>query len=478
MALFHTTINTALANKEIGKDLSEVLIYKEENALRWIHHIFIWLNKGNRKLSDVTFSGLQIHYLASLSNESDRLYGEKIWEKISNNLPFESLEKELSVSKKKILEGSNVKKKMDWDPEKHFREANTGKAKRKLSGRKLKKGIKINTPETGGKIKAGADAWYGQDTHGNKGTGEPQGGGGAQGYRTEQIVDAFLKKFKPILDYDMGVNLKDYYSIFGKALGEINVDLENAFERNFETEKEFSTIGQRIDIRKYINFTANSGSNRIFEKTIPYQFEKKFEHVEIVFLINKGRRIFNLNSAIASIVALQSAMEVLSDYNIAIKTYGYSDFSNLRKGIDLIEYTQSNKLYKDLTYEEKNDIFYNMVNNWNGDTIEEVALVPHIPPLFSNEATCKIAVFISDFRGRRARPHIEEELKKYENLMFKKFIHEYSLKNYIFLGIQTGGRNLAEHFFKHHLWINEDNFNDAPFVLSENLKNLIIQYVV
>ncbi|MBE8432574.1 hypothetical protein IQB77_23140, partial [Leptospira interrogans serovar Pomona] len=126
----------------------------------------------------------------------------------------------------------------------------------------------MNTPETGGQMKEGADAWYGQDTRGNKGQGEPAGGGGAWGYRTEELYKQFLAKRKILREYTIQVSLKEFKEVFGQSLEEIELNLDRLFDPEIDITRMYRMEGNRIDARKYISFLSGRGDSKVFDRTI------------------------------------------------------------------------------------------------------------------------------------------------------------------------------------------------------------------
>ncbi len=485
---FHKQMNIALINQKIDTSLVNIEPYYEENLLRWVKHLHFWKNEFESITSQTSIinnlferlitQGAEIHYLSALPNEIDREWGRNLLKKIMEGLPLDELETKISTLKKKMLNSTN-KKKMTWDPQKYFRKANTGKAKPKFGGGKLKKGIDINTPETGGSTKEGKNAWYGRDTLGNRGVGVPQGGGGAWGYRTHQIFDDFLKKYSPKWDYEMNFNLNDYYDHFGGLLKQIDLNLSNSLKTHLNTEREILSRGHRINMKKYLAYLVHQGSDRIFDNVRNLNQENQLKGMEVIFLINKGRRLFNFEVSMASVIALQSVIEVLNDHDVTFKIFGYSDFDNMKVEIDLIEYTNKGAFNwnENLSKIKKNEIFNQMISNWSGDTVEEYIVIKKIIRKFSLDARAKVIVMISDFRGHRAKQNIEDDISKRENLLLKETINEYSLKGYIFLGVQTGTRNIAKYFFDHFVWVNVDNVNQAPRILAEKLKDIILKQI-
>ena len=471
---FHTRMNIALLSQKLHQDSVNIQPYQEENLLRWVRHLNHW-NNEQTSFEELVIRGAEVHYISALSDELGREWGRNLLRKILQDLPLDKIESKLSTMKKKILKSPSVKK-MTWDPKKYFREATTGKAKPRFSGSPLKKGVRINTPETGGNTKEGEHAWYGRDTLGNLGVGVPQGGGGAWGYRTQQIFDDFLKKYSPKWDYNINLQLDDYYEYFGNILEQVDLNLDNALDTQTNTTKEISSKGHRVNVRKYLSYLFAQGSDRIFEHSRIFQKEERLKGMEIIFLVNKGRRLFNFKYSMASVVALQSAIEMLNDHLVSFKVFGYSDLDNIKTEIDIVEYTEETSFYwgESLPDCQKKDIFDKLILDWSGDTVEEYAVLEKVIPMFSLGAKAKIVVLISDFRGHRARQSLMDDVLKRENQILKKAINDYSRQEYIFLGVQTGTRNIAEHIFNHFIWINADNFDQAPFILAEKLQDIIV----
>lgn len=470
MVQFHMKMDDAAREKKIGRTM-DILQYREENILRWIHHIYHWLDE-RKKLEELTESGVSIYYYGMLNNQEDREWAKRLWQFLFNNMPWDEISDTI-WRKKKTFKNKSHKIKLDWDQKKHFRDANTGRAKPRLSGPRLKKGLRIDTPETGGKMKEGPDAWYGQDTLGNKGVGEPVGGGGAWGYRTEEIFRQFLEKYKPKWEYNMGFELEDFYDTFGKMIEELKMNLDNALDSSIHVERKLDVTGNRVEPRKYLAYLNNRGSDKIFDRSRIYKVEDKLKGLEVVFFLNKGRRLFNFEYSIGSIVAVQSSVEILWDHKIPVKIFGYSDFDNRKRSIDIVEYTS---LGQNADLAHKKEVFDSMVDEWSGDTVEDHAVVQRISEYFSSDATTKIVVIVSDFRGHRALKNMEDEIIHEDQKTLKKYIREFSKQNYIFLGIQTGTRYIAEHLFDHSVWINNENYSKAPVILMSELEKLIIKY--
>lgn len=479
LSLFHAKADEAAREKKIGGNLAEVIRYREEHILRLIAHAARYtenLNPGSGL--EIMKRGVEIYYAGMLMDNDDRVQIRRLFDRIFADLPWDDIFASLADGKKKVLTELKKRDKKivppDWDKAKHFREANTGKAQKRLNGQELKKGLRIDTPETGGNIKEGPDAWYGSDTQGNGGQGEPAGGGGAWGYRTDQLFQDFLKKYKPKWDYHMGYSLADFYDVFGKMLSELQMDLENALDAEPEIERRLMAQGHRVDARRYITYQAQAGNDRIFDRTRILHSENKLKGVEFIFVLAKGRRMFNFKAAVSAIVALQSAVEILFDRKIPVKVFGYSDFENMKHSIDINKYIATDG--ESPEHSQKVQLFESMTDNWNGDTIEESQVLRYAAEQFSPEAVTKFIVMVSDFRGHRARAELKKEILSPASQELKELGQEYAKQNIHVLAVQTGTRSIAEHLFKEWLWIHEETFEQAPILLSEAIKNLILRY--
>ncbi|HRP68583.1 MAG TPA: AAA family ATPase [Turneriella sp.] len=476
LALFHGKADDAAREKKVGASLAESIRYREENLLRLLGHVGHAIVPSQRErglggegAEEILKRGVDIYYAGILSDAEERLFIRRLFERIFADMPWEDMFTTLSEGKKKILSKGKKRNKEinppDWDKAKHFREANTGKAQKRLSGEDLKKGIRIDTPETGGNTKEGPDAWYGSDTQGNGGQGEPAGGGGAWGYRNEALFEAFLKKYKPKWEYHMGYSLADFYDVFGKMLSELQMDLENALDAEPEIERRLLSEGHRVDARRYITYQAYAGNDRIFDHTRIRHVENKLKGVEFIFMLAKGRRMFNFKAALSAVVALQSCAEILFDRKIPIKVFGYSDFDNMKRAIDINRYLATEG--ESPSHEEKVALFDSMTDHWNGDTVDESQVLRHAAQEFSPEATTKFVVMVSDFRGHRARAELQKEILSHQSQDLKNLGEEYERQNIHVLAVQTGTRSIAEHLFKESLWIHEETFASAPILLAE-----------
>ncbi|MCS6985502.1 MAG: AAA family ATPase [Leptospiraceae bacterium] len=467
---FHLAINNWQKEKRSLDPAQTELVFYEDHLLRTVSHFARYLAEAQEP-HELIAQAIEIHYLAQIPSAQEREEARKLWENLAQEISLEIFFNKLKEDflKKKALP---LRKDLPWDAQKHFREAITGRAKASLSGPPLKKGIAINTPETGGEIKEGPDAWYGRDTLGNKGVGEPQGGGGGWGYRTKEIWENFLEKYKPHWDYTIHLGLQDFYDAFGRSLADLEVDFHNFLDSDVTVKREYSNYGSRLDSRKYLTFTLGLGDDRIFDRRSILPDEEKWKGLEVIFLVNKGRRIFNSKACLASLIALQLSLEILWKEKIAFRVFGYSDFGNRKKQINLAEYTQGFTLEKP-SYEECSRLFSEICTNWHGDTVEESHIMAQIPCFFSADSRTRLAVVISDFRGHRAKATLEKELGSRELQELYEAIHQMEDRGYVLLGVGTGRRNLAQALFRQWLWFHDANLGDACFLLAHKLGELI-----
>ncbi len=469
MQNFHTKVKEISVKRLIGSANLSPYIFGLINLLKWKKHIFDYLDEEN--LEEVIFRGAKIYYINQISDPKERADVIKLLESILKKTPLpKSLKEKLESKKKTFTESINLDKSLWWDPKDHFREANTGKAELKNSGKPLKKGIEINTPETGGNTKEGADAWYGEETRGNMGQGEPAGGGGAWGYRTEELYKQFLQKRKLLWNYSMNVSLKEFKDLFSKSLEEVEMNLESLFDPDLDITRMYKSEGKRVDARKYISFQNGKGDFKVFDKTIIDKKEEKLKGVEVIFLVSKARRIFNFEYSVATLSAMLTSAHILNEHNVKFGIYTYSDRFNKKDVIDLICIKE---LEEDYTSNKEEEMFTSLTKDWQGDSVYEFSLIEDVDKYFSAEADTKIIVMISDFRGQRGKVEVEREIDSFENRKLKEQILKNQKKDYVFLGVGLGNRYIAENLFESSIQITADNFSNMPNLIGTEITKLI-----
>lgn len=471
MAKFHTKIKDISHRRTIGSANIMAYSFGLTNMLMWKDHIFRY---NSENIPEVILRGANIAYINQISDPKERRDVQKLLEYALENKKFpKDLFQKIEEKKKTYTISTDIEKKRWWDPELHKRPANTGKAKPKLSGNPLKKGLNINTPETGGDRKEGADAWYGKETRGNKGQGEPAGGGGAWGYRTEELYKQFLAKRKILWDYSILVSLKEFKEVFGRELDEVELNLEKLFDPEVDITRSYRMEGTRIDTRKYLSFMSGRGDTRVFDKTIIDKKDEKLKGVEVVFLVCKARRIFNFEYSIATLSALITSSFILNEHNVKFSIHSYSDLLNRKDHIDLNCIKHFEEEYDDKKEEE---IFDAMCQGWHGDSVYEYVLLENCERYFTREAQTKIIVMVSDFRGQRGKLYLQDEIDSYENRKLKEEVLKNSNKSYIFLGVGLGSREIAEHIFPESIQITSENFSHMPNMIGTELSRLILTH--
>lgn len=211
---FHTRIKGLSQRRVIGSANLSPYIFGISNLVTWVKYISKYLQPES---SESIIIGANIAYINQIFDSRERMDTLRYLENALKNHKFsDDFFDKLEEKKKTLTPSSTIEKKRWWDPELHKRDPNTGKAEIRASGEPLKKGIEINTPETGGNTKEGQDAWYGSETRGNQGQGEPAGGGGAWGYRTEELYKQFLAKRKILWSYSMTVTKKNTWRFLAR----------------------------------------------------------------------------------------------------------------------------------------------------------------------------------------------------------------------------------------------------------------------
>ncbi|GBF49510.1 ATPase [Leptospira ryugenii] len=468
IAKFHTKIKDLSEKRTIGSANLQAYRFGLSNLIKWKNHIYRYNEKD---VKSVALRGGKIYYSNQISDPKERAEVERLLEGMLSGIELVSeLFEEIEEKKKTFTVETSLEKKKWWDPEMHKRDPLTGEAKKLNSGSEVKRGIEIDTPETGGRTKEGPDAWYGQDTQGNMGQGEPGAGGGAWGYRTEELYKQFLKKRRLLWDYSILVGLDEFKQVFGKELEEVELNLEQLFDPEVDIQRMYKNEGSRVDARKYISYRSGKGDSKIFDKTIIQKNEEKLKGVEVTFLLSKCRRIFNFEYSIAMLSALLVSLDVLEGHDISTNVFTFCDIKNSKDTIDLFNLKRADEEYSSAKEEE---IFSLLCKNWHGDSVPEYQLLSNCENYFSPDAQTRILVLLSDFRGQRAKEKIENEIASFENRKLKEAVLKNQEKNYVILGVGLGSRYIAEHLFTDSLQITADNFYSMPNLIGTEIARLI-----
>ncbi|BDA78428.1 ATPase [Leptospira kobayashii] len=468
LAGFHTKAKELAEKRTIGSANLQPYRFGISNLLKWKNHIYRYNEKDVRS---VAYRGGTIAYTNQISDPKERKELERLLDGYLSGVEVVSeLFDEIEEKKKTFTVESNLDKKKWWDPELHERDPLTGEAKKLNSGNELKRGIEINTPETGGQIKEGADAWYGSETQGNNGQGEPAGGGGGWGYRTEELYKQFLKKRRLLWDYSMIMSLDEFKKVFGKELEEVELNLEQLFDPEIDIHRMYRNEGSRVDARKYISYKSGRGDTKIFDKTTIEKNDEKLKGVEVTFLVSKCRRIFNFEYSVAMLSALLVSLHILNEHDIATSVNTFCDIKNSKTTIDIFN---SKTAEEDYTPEKEQELFNSFCKNWHGDSIPEYQLLSNCERFFSPDAQTRIVVILSDFRGQRAKMDILDEIGSFETRKLKEAVLKNQEKNYVFLGVGLGPRYIAEHVFSDSLQITGDNFFSMANLIGAEIARLI-----
>lgn len=471
MAKFHLKIKDLSHKRTIGSANLVPYSFGVSNLLRWKDHILHYNDKDTKEL---VFRGGKIAYTNQIADPKERQELEKILDYTLQGIELQtSLFEKIEEKKKTFTTPTDIEKKRWWDPELHKRDPLTGKAKRLNSGEVLKRGIEINTPETGGQTKEGPDAWYGKDTRGNMGQGEPAGGGGAWGYRTDELYKQFLKKRKILWDYRMVVTKEEFMDVFGKELEEVEMNLERLFDPEVDITRMYKNQGSRIDARRYINYRSGKGDSKIFDKTLIEKNEEKLKGVEVAILVSKCRRVFNFDYSVAVLSALLTSAYILKDHEIDFSVHSYSDLKNRKDRIDILTAKKSEMEFDEIA---EDDLFHFFTQGWEGDSIPEFQVLENPDQFFQPDSQTRIIVILSDFRGHRAKAEIEDEIGGRESQLLRKIILQNENKNYVFLGVGLGSRYIAEHIFHDSIQITSDNFYNMPNLIGAELSRLILTH--
>ncbi|MBI3396738.1 MAG: ATPase, partial [Spirochaetia bacterium] len=224
--------------------------------------------------------------------------------------------------------------------------------------------------------------------------------------------------------------------------------------------------------RRYLSYLAGRGDSRIFDKTSVTVEEDRLKGVELIFAVNKGRRIFNFEYSLATLVAIMSTATILNNHNIPFGVCGYSDLTNQKKAIDLTWFKRLEESYEGSAEET---LFYGLSRDWHGDTVPEHQILDSITDSFSPEARTRLVIMVSDFRGARAKVDMARDLGSAETRDLKLAAERLG-KNNVILGVGVGVRALAEHIFHDALQVGGENFANLPSLLAGRLTDIIHQH--
>lgn len=475
MTQFHLMIRERSLKREIGAAQIQPYQFGLTNLRRWCEHIRAEFEiEGGEKFQtlEVVIRGAGVAYLNEIAESRERDKMALVLENLLGGLPADEILKELerAASKKKLITQSSETKKIWWDQKENWRPANTGKFKAKLEGRSMKAGVDINTPETGGQTKEGKDAWYGSDTQGNQGQGEPGAGGGAWGYRTEELYKEFLKKRRALWDYNITVSLEEFKEIFGPEIQRVTVDFDRLLDPQVDITRRYLSQGSRVDARRYLSYIAGRGDGRVFDRTTVTVDDDKLKGVEIIFAVNKGRRIFNFEYSIATLVAIMSCATILENHQIPFGVSGYSDLSNMKSAVDIMWYKTIQELFGPGPEE---DLFYGLARNWHGDTVAEWQLLEELTASFSPDARTRIIVLVSDFRGARAKVTLEKDMMSDDTARLKQTADQLTRRGVILLGVGVGARAIADALFTDSLHVGGETYAELPQLMAGRVTELI-----
>lgn len=471
MVSFHLLIRERSLKREIGSANLQPYFFGLTNLKRWCEHTVESIKNGKEELKSIIYRGAAISYINEISDPSERRKMHQSLEHLLGGVPLEEMQEKLSEAlKKKAINQRSYFDKINWDPEKHKREPVTGKAKWNLNGKPIQKGIEIDTPETGGKTKEGQDAWYGEETKGNLGVGEPGQGGGGWGTRTEELYKEFLKKRRALWEYNIGATLEDFNEVFGAEIQRVMIDFDKLLDPQVDIHRRYMSSGSRVDARRYLTYLTGRGDDRVFDKTTVAIEEDRLKGVEVVLAVNKGRRIFNFEYSIATLVALMSLAAILNNHNIPFGVCGYSDLTNEKRTIDLSWFKRIEEEYRS---REEEELFYGLARNWHGDTVAEYQMIEELSGSFSPSAKTRIIVMVSDFRGARGKISIEKDMGSTDTVLLKQSVDKLTPRGLILLGVGVGARAISDAVFHESMQVGGENFANLPSLLSAKITELI-----
>lgn len=475
MVAFHTIVRDKARKRDIGANNLQPYRYGLTNLDRWCEHIRDSIMEeevvqGGEGLDQLVKRGAAIAYINEISDPEEREKIAKLLDNQLGGLPLDDILSQLQTQlKKKLIEQRNFQGKVWWDPNEHWEKPDTEKAKRDLQAKDGKE-ERENQEAQDGQGDEGPDSWYGEDSQGEKGQGEPGEGGGGWGYRTEELYQEFLKKRKVLWEYNIGVTLEDFKEVFEKEIQRITINFDHLLDPRIDINRRYMSHGSRVDARRYLSYLAGRGDGRVFDKTTVDVEEDRLKGVEIVFAVNKGRRIFNFEYSIATLVSIMSSAGILVNHSIPFGVVGYSDLTNNKRSIDLGWYKE---LMVDYDPETEEQLFYGMARDWHGDTVAEYQILDGILDHFSPDARTRVVVIVSDFRGPRGKVTMEKDIAAPETYHLRESVETLMDRGVVLLGVGLGPRAIADVIFPEHLQVGGENYANLPALLAQKLTELI-----
>lgn len=307
----------------------------------------------------------------------------------------------------------------------------------------------------------------GRDAPGFGGSGEPSGGGRGHGIRTEELYKRFIAKRKNLWKYDLGIDYSEFRKAFGRQSERISERYEELFETDFRFSRKNSARGNRLNPSRMVSFLSGYGDGRIFDRTLLELNDDTLKKTEILFLINKGRRIFNFELSLSAVIGLSVAAMILESHRIRFGVAGYSNSGGPRGSFQL-------QYYK-LPWQEVAipGLIGNLSSGWSGDTVDESPVIEKAAETFDPEARLKLMVILSDFRGRRGKINREKDLADTAFLNLQGSVSKLRQTGIVFLGAGMGPRSVAEELFPDFVSITERNFSEFPGLLARKLGEFI-----
>ena len=477
MVSFHMMMRERARKREIGANNLQPYRYGLTNLDRWSEHIRDSLleeetPQGGAALGDLVKRGAAIGYVNEIADPVEREKVTKLLDSLLNGLPLDDIFQQLqSQLKKKVIEKREFKGRVWWDEGENWTKPDKDKDRKDLKAQEGQQERQVENGQDGKGDESENDQGQGDDTgQGEKGQGEPGEGGGGWGYRTEELYEQFLKKRRALWEYNIGVTLEDFKDVFEKEIQRVTINFDHLLDPRIDINRRYMSQGSRVDARRYLSYLAGRGDGRVFDKTTVDVEEDRLKGVEIVFAVNKGRRIFNFEYSIATLVSIMSSAGILTNHNIPFGVVGYSDLTNNKRTIDM---TWAKDLMVDFDAATEEELFYGMARNWHGDTVAEYQILDGILDAFSPDARTRVVVIVSDFRGPRSKASMEKDIAAPETFHLKEAVQTLMDKGVVLLGVGVGPRTIADVIFPEHLLVGGETFANLPSLLAQKLTELI-----
>lgn len=475
MSSFHYWLQSSAEKMHIGA----------ENNFPYVIHwmqlykvlLYLWTEDEKSSIQDSIQQAVRIYYINMIRHPKDRELVHKQLEKMLKDpdldihldlpKPIQNSQPSYDIKQKYFKKG-----RIDLPPKDSVaKRKRYHSARYRSRGPKRKKGLDIDTPETGGNIKEGKHAFYGKDTRGNRGFGEAGGGGGQLAYRSEDLLQSVREKRNPLWPYDLGLSFNDFQDYLFRQIPFLKDEMDNFFHTNDFMQLEHTDRGLHVDIKRILD--SKHDQKKIFVKKENDPEKKK--DIEIIFLLQKGRRTFNFEFAFDSMLSLASTLAILKEYSFLLHLVSYGNVSSsaYRLKLDHRIYFHG-ELNRDKVFE---DMYNIIMQDWDMRNIHDVNILTKINNLYQKKDSVKILFWLSDFRGEYSMKNDAHYLKQREFVDLVEGVQNFALRNIEFVPVGIGPRSLVDDLSSNFVKIDSDHIDTLPLYFTKEMLRRISNIV-